>query len=615
MPSLELIKSTFGLYSCHFLVARLTNACLEDIRLAGARFTGILVVSGLGLALLQSHLHAEERTNQGRTNPRLETRIDGPNPSANQTVVDSKDSPVDSAARPNSSVQDLQAKAAKSLEAERKLIDRIDQRIREAWTQEKVTPAVRADDAEFLRRVYLDLAGRIPAVSEVRRFLADSSPEKRSTIVRELLDGPRYIVHSSNVWRSELLPEASADPQLQFLIPSFEAWLKDQLIDNDSYADLARKLLTYKIEGQTGRNIFESGGSVSPVAFYQAKEGKPENLAAGTARVFLGLRIECAQCHDHPFDSWKQQQFWSFTAFYSGVSRQQAGDIAGALSDIPNRRKVEVLIKNQKTEIEARYLNDAIPDWKPNETSRDNLANWLTARDNPYFAKAAVNRVWGRLFGVGIVNPVDDFSETNPPSHPELLNELAEAFIESGYDLKFLLRVLTATEAYQLTSSLSDPTQELPQRFARMSPKGMTPSQLFDSLTQATGVLDLNRNTQFFGLDDSRPRNEFQDLFSNESDPPTERQTTIIQALAMMNGRFIAENVTPDKGLLGATATFPDMTLDERLETLYLAALGRTPRVSELNKLRTYCEGRELKVALSDVFWSLLNSTEFLLNH
>jgi hypothetical protein len=498
-------------------------------------------------------------------------------------------------------------------DVEQRLVERINQRIRERWIAEKVVSAAVADDAEYLRRVSLDLAGQIPTVAEVRQFLDNPAADKRKAVVRELLDGPRYIVHSSNVWRAELLPEASSDPQLQFLMPSFEAWLKDQLIDNDSYADLARKLVAYKIEPGLGRNIYESAGGVSPVAFYQAKEGKPENLAAGTARVFLGLRIECAQCHDHPFDSWKQQQFWSFAAFFSGVSRPRAGDFAGALADIPDQKKLTIPLL--KTEVEAQYLTNLKPDWKPNETARENLANWLTSKTNPYFAKAAVNRVWGQLFGVGIVNPVDDFSEANVPSHPELLNELAEAFVESNYDLKFLLRVLTATEAYQLTSRVSDPSQEVPQHFARMSPKGLTPSQLFDSLAQATGFLDLSRNVQAFGVDESRPRTEFQQAFSNDSDLATERQTTILQALAMMNGRFLAESVKPEKGILAAVSYFPDMTLEERIETLFLATLSRKPTASELPKLVKHCEGRELKVALGDIFWALLNSTEFILNH
>ncbi len=493
------------------------------------------------------------------------------------------------------------------------VVEKINQRIRERWEQEKVVPAARADDAEYLRRVSLDLAGKIPPVAEVRRFLDDKSPDKRQAVVQELLESPRYIVHFSNVWRAELLPEVSADPQLQFLMPSFEAWLKDQLIDNDSYADLARQLVTFKIEGTAARSVVEAGGAVSPVAFYQAKEGKPENLASGTARVFLGLRIECAQCHDHPFDTWKQDQFWSFAAFYAGVSRQQMGDVAGPLSDAPKRRKLE--IPGKKTEVAARYLNGTEPVFKSEETTRHNLADWLTSKDNPYFAKAAVNRVWGRLFGVGIVDPVDDFNDANPPSHPELLDELAAAFVESGYDLKFLLRVLTATEAYQLTSTVSDSSQEPPQRFARMALKGLSPEQLFDSIAEATGHLERNRRDQAFAIDDNRPRSEFLEAFSNDTDPPTERQTTILQALAMMNGRFLTQTTNPDAGLLAAVVNFPDMQTDERIETLYLAALGRRPRATEMPKLLAHCNGRELKLALSDIFWAILNSTEFLWNH
>lgn len=497
--------------------------------------------------------------------------------------------------------------------AEQQLVNRVNQRIRERWEQEKVVPAARADDAEFLRRVYLDLAGKIPPVSVVRQFLDDPAPEKRRAIVRELLEGPRYIIHFSNVWRAELLPEVSADPQLQFLMPSFEAWLRDQLIDNDSYADLARQLVTFKIAGAAARNVMDAGGTVSPVAFYQAKEGKPENLASGTARVFLGLRIECAQCHDHPFDTWKQEQFWSFAAFFSGVSRQAAGEIAGPLADVPEKRALE--IPGKKKEVLARYLNGVEPTWKAAEGTRANLANWLTANDNPYFAKAAVNRVWGRLFGVGIVDPVDDFNENNPASHPELLEELAQAFTDSGHDLKFLLRVLTATDAYQLASAMSDPSQEPPQRFARMSLKGLSPEQLFDSLAEATGHFERNRRNQGIFDAEGRPRGEFLEAFSNDTDPPTERPTTILQALSMMNGQFVTQMTDPETGLLAAVINFPEMQTEERIETLYLAALGRKPRPAELKRLIEHCSTRELPVALSDIFWAILNSSEFLLNH
>ena len=226
-----------------------------------------------------------------------------------------------------------------------------------------------------------------------------------------------------------------------------------------------------------------------------------------------------------------------------------------------------------------------------------------------------MNRVWGRLFGVGIVDPVDDFNEANAPSHPELLNELAAAFADSGHDLKFLLRVLTATEAYQLTSALSDRSQEPPQRFARMSLKGLSPEQLFDSVAEATGHFERNRRDQAIFNTDTRPRGEFLEAFSNETDHPTERPTTILQALAMMNGQFITQTTDPKTGLLAAVINFPDMRLEERIETLYLAVLGRKPRPAELKKMVAHCENRELGVALSDVFWALLNSSEFLLNH
>lgn len=496
--------------------------------------------------------------------------------------------------------------------SESELVLLIDTRIRERWQEESIVPAKPANDAEFLRRVSLDLSGQVPSISLVRQFLGDPSPDKRRKIVQSLLESPRYIVHFSNVWRAELLPEVGTNPQLQFLMPSFQAWLKDQLIDNDSYAELARRIITLPIVSQLTPGMMAQG-EVSPLAFYLAKEGKPENLAAGTARVFLGLRIECAQCHDHPMDNWKQEQFWRFAAFYSGVSPQQMGDAIGGLIDNPSRR--ELTIPEKKTVVEARFLDESAPDWTPTSKPRTNLADWLTSKSNPYFAKAAVNRVWGRLFGVGLVDPVDDFSESNVPSHPELLEELAFQFAAADYDLKFLFRVLTATEAYQLTSTVSDTSQLPPQRFARMTPKGLSPEQLFDSLVLATGYFERNPRTQQFFVDDTRPRAEIQEVFSNETDPPTERQTSILQALALMNGRLIAQITSSPTGLLGSTTTFPGLSRAERVATLFLATLGRFPTEEETTRLVKYCEGKELKTALSDILWALLNSTEFLTNH
>ena len=500
------------------------------------------------------------------------------------------------------------------------LTEKINHRIRESWAKNNVQPAPAASDAEFLRRVSLDLAGKIPAPAEIREFLADPTPAalKRQKLVDKLLESPRYIVHFSNLWREELLPELSSDPQLQFLMPSFNAWLRDQLIDNDSYADLVRELVTMPIapSAEMNRGIIEEGNRVSPVAFYQAKGGKPENLASGVARVFLGVRIECAQCHNHPFDHWKQEEFWSFAAFFAGVSRQQNGDFGGPLMFSGKKRSLSIPEKDKV--VEARFLSGQSPDWGSHEDGRALLAEWLVRPDNPYFARAAVNRLWGRLIGVGIVEPIDDFSEQNLPSHPDLLDEMAQDFAAHNYDLKYLLRAIIASEAYQLSSRQTHPSQEDPRLFAKMALKGMTFDQLFDSLTEATGFFERNRGGRgtIFPDDETLPRAQFQQLFGGENDGLVDRTTSILQALAMMNSPFIAQQTGPQgTGTLQAILELPGLSTNERVEALYLAVLSRPPTAKEIERIQIHLQGKEEPQALRDLFWALLNSSEFLFNH
>jgi hypothetical protein len=228
--------------------------------------------------------------------------------------------------------------------------------------------------------------------------------------------------------------------------------------------------------------------------------------------------------------------------------------------------------------------------------------------------------MWEHFFGIGLVDPVDDFTGENLPSHPELLAELARQFIAHDYDLKYLIRVLTATKAYQLTSAVSHNTQQNPRLFARMAVKALTPEQLFDSLAQATGYYELNRAQVFDPFAANSVRSEFLEAFANSTDSRTEQQTTILQALALMNGQFIADATSLEKSTtLAAVADFPLMTTPERVEALYLATLVRPPRPAELERMVQYVEAggpaKDSKRALGDLLWALLNSSEFLLNH
>jgi hypothetical protein len=509
-----------------------------------------------------------------------------------------------------------------------KLAAEIDRLIEARWRASSARPADRADDAEFLRRVWLHIGGSIPPVATTRAFLADESSDKRRRMVDELLESSGYVVHFTRTWRRAMLPETESDLQTRFVVPGFEAWLREKLASNVPYDRLVREIVATPLESGNQQDYFQRLQSASPLAFFQAKQVAPENLAAATSRIFLGVRIECAQCHDHPFDKWKRDQFWSYAAFFAGIERQRQGDFIGVVREIEDRREINV--PDSGRVVQATYLDGSQPQWRFRVGPRQTLADWLTSRDNPLFARAAVNRMWGHFFGVGIVEPIDDFTETNPPSHPELLDLLAQEFAAHDFDLKFLIRAITASRAYQLTSRQGDASQDLPLTFARMSLQGLSPEQLYDSLLQASGAYEPFQTNRAFIFGGS-PQGDFLESFADEGAPKTDRETTILQALAMMNGAQVAQATSPQaKGTLGAVVDAPFLDTAGRIEALYLAALSRPPRAEELQRLVAYVDGdsaasespegnKEGKHAsssrLGNVFWALLNSTEFLMNH
>lgn len=492
----------------------------------------------------------------------------------------------------------------------------IDQHIQARWQQENVTPAGPADDAEFMRRVYLDIAGKIPHASEVRDFLNSDHPEKRRLLVEELLAGPSYIIHYTNLWRAAMIPEAEADPQIRFALPGFESWLRSRIAENRNFAEIVEEMLTLPVDQEAVAG-FTQPDQPTPAAFYRAKEAKPERLAAATSRLFLGLRIDCAQCHDHPFDEWKQEQFWQHAAFFTDIPpipipgqemldrREKPGTI-----EIPEKDKV----------VAATYLgvDEAVAD--QSKRNRQSLAEWMTSKGNPYFAKAAVNRIWSYHFGIGLVEPMDDFSPHNPPSHPELLNALAEAFIASDYDFKFMIRAITGSQTYQLTSRQSDPSQDKLSLFARMPVRGMTAEQIFDSLAVATGYRQPFDPEQPLNFNNDQARQDFLATFGNQTESAPDRSSTILQALALMNGEFVGDATDlVDSRTLAAILDAPFLDEREKIESCYLTTLSRFPSEVELERMQAYLAQAESSTArqdaLSDIFWVLLNSSEFLLNH
>lgn len=504
-------------------------------------------------------------------------------------------------------------------QAVRTLAGKIDLYVGGAWAASGTRPAPVADDAEFLRRVYLDLTGRIPPVSEARAFLADPAPDKRRRLVERLLDSPGYVLHFTNVYRALLIPEAGTNIQLRVALPSFEAWLRERVADNVGYDDLVRGILTVGL----GRDMMRSPdlyeqGEASPLAFYAAKEAKPEGLAAATSRLFLGLRLECAQCHDHPFASWKREQFWNLAAFFAGL--QPRGDnVFAPVREITGNR--EIMIPGKEQMVPAVFLDGTEPKFEYKVSTRITLADWITSPENPYFARTAANRIWALLFGIGIVDPPDDFGDEHPPSHPRLLDELARSFAAQRFDVKFLIRAITSSRAYQLSSVRTHPSQDDPRQFARMAVKNLTPEQLFDSVAQATGYREPETTPRSPGelMTQSGPRAEFLNRFAGQ-ESRTEASTTILQALFLMNGHFVADVTSLERSqTLAAAVQAPFLDPAQQIETLFLATLSRPPRPAEAARLLDYVHRGGARgnprEALADVFWALLNSAEFAHNH
>jgi hypothetical protein len=506
------------------------------------------------------------------------------------------------------------------------LAHRIDQRVEAGFASRKIKPVALADDAEFLRRVYLDLTGRIPPVSAVHKFLADTNPDKRRQLVEDLLASPNYVNHMTNVWRAILVPPSN-NQQFQAFNPQMEGWLRKRLREDVAYDKVVRDLLTANT-GFNGRQrgpvVQQTPDDFGAAPFYQSNEFKAENLAAASTRLFMGVKLECAQCHDHPFAKYTRKQFWETAVFFTGLQPQQFRQPNPNQPQQPALSPREIKIPGTEKVVQARFLDGKKPDWKDDSNPRELFAQWLTSTDNPYFARAAVNRLWGHFFGIGIVEPVDDFGDENLPSHPELLDDLARELVAHKYDMKFIIRAITASKTYQLTSAVPDATavsEDEHRSFNRMALKGLTPEQLFDSLSQATGYRDnmnVNQGRRFnaFGT----PRAEFLSRFANASEKRTEHQTSILQALALMNGTFIADVTSLDRSqTLAAIVDSPFLDTRQRLDTLFMAALSRKMREEEATRLVKYVEkggpSGDARKALADVFWVLLNSSEFCLNH
>ncbi|MCA9150649.1 MAG: DUF1549 domain-containing protein [Planctomycetales bacterium] len=517
-----------------------------------------------------------------------------------QAVKDAADTtPVAAAARIASAP--LTAVDVRAIESDEEMTQRIDQWIDDALAANQLTPAPQATDAEFLRRLSLDLTGVIPTVAEVREFLADSRPDKRRMWIDRMLESPRHATHLATTWRRMILP---ADFDLQQLqeAEGLHRWLREQFAHNLRYDRLVAEFLS-----STGNE--ESG----PAVFYRTLGADPAKLASATSRIFLGMQIQCAQCHDHPFDSWKQRDFWGYAAFFAQL--QTPSETMMTAYQVRDATSGEVRLPESDEVVPPRYPGGESPGPYARGTRRRQLAIWMASGDNPYLARAAVNRVWSELFGRGLVNPVDDLGASHTPSHPELFQELADYFALHNFDLQRLYRILANTAAYQRASFRGDADAQHAEYLAAMPIKRLTADQLYDSL-QRTLIVS-SRETE-----NGVARRRFVAKMESTAPDRTDYDLGIQQALELMNGMTLARATSGEATGITAALTSPLWSPEQKVEILFLATLSRLPNAEEATTFCQYLSDAgdamtttdEQRVC-GDMLWALLNSAEYQFNH
>jgi hypothetical protein len=535
--------------------------------------------------------------------------------------------------------------ATSAAELSQRIDDAIDSRLK----SEGVQPAAPADDAEFLRRVYLDLTGHIPPAAKAAAFLSDRSSDKRARLIDELLASPMFGRHMADVWEALLVTHNSDNRFVNF--EPLRDWLETQFNKDKSWDALVSELLTASGSPE------ENGATV----YFMANQ-PVDKVTDNASKLFLGVQLQCAQCHNHPFTKWKQTEYWGMAAFFLKVQAQVPRPMAVAKGQTPGVRELPMVrpgkrgLPDSAKIVPAKFLGGDEPQVSPREPLRPVFAKWLTSPQNPYFSRAMVNRTWSLLFGRGFVNPVDDMHDANAPSHPELLADLAKQFAADGFDVKNLYRAICNTRAYQRTSKSSGSKSDVPpELFARMAIKVLTPEQMFDSLTLVLGNpegpggrrggkganngkgafggkgafngkgglgataakpnADKNKDPKAdllmaFRQQELAPRNLFVRFFKTDDADVTEYQNGIPQALRLMNAPQL------NNGMANSPLVRSGKPVPQSVQDLYLTTLSRRPTPHELERSVAYVgRQRDTRQGLSDVLWALLNSSEFSMNH
>ncbi len=486
----------------------------------------------------------------------------------------------------------------------------IDEELFKRLASLNVPPSPEAPDAAFLRRVSLDLTGQQPQPEQVRQFLADSDPEKRVKLVDRLIASPDFVLF----WRIKL------GDLLQITSTRFgngsayyNTWLKERLEENTPWDQAVKTLLT-----ALGNPMVYGGGPVN----YALDGPDAKSQAEQTAQRFLALRLKCAQCHDHPFDVWTQDDYFGLAAFFAKTQRS-AGAMGGR-TEVKLNPKGEVEHPRTHKPAVPKLLGGAIVKVDENDDPRKALAEWLIATDNPFFARATANWVWAQFFGKGIADPPDDLSRSNPPVHAELLDALAVHFIAHKFDLRDLIRTVAVSEAYGLSSGTITGNENDNRLFSHQIPRPLTAHQMADAIAQATDVPNRfpNKSAGARAIDVYDPTTVSPILDTFGRCPRTVAcaavstpQLSLRQSLLLIGGDVIESKVTSLNGYLSNLLELGPAA-DEIVENLYMRVLCRPATAEEVSRWSADLKGaKSLREASEDLFWALLNSREFSFNH
>lgn len=483
----------------------------------------------------------------------------------------------------------------------------IDRLVDERLAKLGIAPSPIADDSRFLRRLTLDLLGRLPTADESRRFLADTDPARRERVIDELLERPEFNDYWALYWADQL----RVDRETLGHKAAYEMyrWIRDSLAERKPLSQFAAELLTAE-----GPLTDVPAGNLFKVA------SQPGDAAATVSQVFLGIRIACAQCHHHPYDRWSQNDYFGMTAFFAQLQRRASplGEVLVAEGDPATTHP------RTGKRVAAHALGTVEPEKDPVGDRRLVLAQWLASETNPWFSRNLANRVWARMIGRGLVEPVDDFRETNPPSHPELLDGLARELVEQRFDLRSLVRTIARSRVYQQSTATNTTNANDEQNFSRAPLRRLEAEVLLDAVSQVTGVPEkfdgAPRGTRAVQLWDSRVDHYFLSLFGRpvrKTACACERidAPSVAQVLHLLNSDRVHAKLTHEAG---AIARLVRGSLDDQrlIEELYFAFYSRPPTAEERNNATEYLRtASDRRQAAEDLAWTLLNTIEFAFNH